>query len=106
MNEVLLLETSFANREEALKLGRQLIEEKLVACAQVGTSPVVSIYSWKGKIEEEEEYLLSLKSLPEIADKLQARLAELHSYETPQILSKVYKVETSYAAWVKLVLAG
>jgi periplasmic divalent cation tolerance protein len=77
--------TTTANPEEASRLGRTLVEERLVACATL--IPVVqSIYRWQGQIESSTETLLLLKTGPEQLAALEARLHELHSYQTPEFL--------------------
>ena len=71
--------------EEATLIARTIIEEKLGACANV--HPIKSLYRWQGTIEEGEEYALSIKTKTRLVDKVTARVKELHSYETPCIIS-------------------
>jgi periplasmic divalent cation tolerance protein len=80
-----LVLTTMVNPEEAARLGRMLVEERLAACVQLipGTQ---SIYHWQGVIEESVETLLLIKTGPEQLKALEARLHELHSYETPEFL--------------------
>lgn len=77
--------TTTATPDEAARLGRTLVEEKLAACATL-IPAVQSIYRWKGEIESSTETLLLLKTGPEQLAALEARLHELHSYETPEFL--------------------
>ncbi|MGZ4864312.1 MAG: divalent-cation tolerance protein CutA [Halobacteriota archaeon] len=74
-----------SNLEEATLIARVIIEEKLGACANI--HPIKSMYRWRGTIEEDDEYALSLKTKTELVDKVIARVKELHSYETPCIIS-------------------
>ena len=93
--------TTVANPEEAARLGRTLVEERLVACATLIPS-VQSIYRWKGEIESATETLLLLKTGPDQLAALEARLHELHSYQTPEFL--VLPVESgsnSYIDWLQ-----
>jgi periplasmic divalent cation tolerance protein len=93
--------TTVANAEEAAELGRTLVEEQLAACATLIPS-VQSIYRWKGEIESETETLLLLKTGPDQLAALEARLHELHSYQTPEFL--VLPVESgsnSYLDWLQ-----
>ena len=76
-----------SNLEEATLIARAIIQEKLGACANI--HPIKSMYSWKGTIEEDEEYALSIKTKTELVDKATARVKELHSYETPCIISYI-----------------
>jgi len=76
-----------SNLEEATRIARAIIEEKLGACANI--HPIKSMYSWQGTIEEDEEYALSIKTKTELVDKVTARVKELHSYETTCIISHI-----------------
>jgi periplasmic divalent cation tolerance protein len=92
--------TTVANAEEAARLGRTLVEERLAACATI-LPRAHSIYRWQGKIESSDETLLLLKTANERLTALEARLKELHSYETPEFL--VLGVEAgsqSYLNWM------
>jgi periplasmic divalent cation tolerance protein len=95
-----LVLTTVPNREEAARLGRTLVEERLAACATV-VPEAQSIYRWQGKIESSNEFLLLLKTEAERLPALEARLHQLHSYETPEFL--VLSVESGsrrYLAWL------
>ncbi len=74
-----------ANPEEAERIARTLVEERLAACATLVPS-VRSIYRWEGKIEDAQETLLLIKTGAEQLTALEARLLALHSYETPEFL--------------------
>jgi periplasmic divalent cation tolerance protein len=74
-----------ASPEEAERIGRTLVEERLAACATL-VPGVQSIYPWKGAIESSVETLLLLKTSASQIGALEARLHELHSYETPEFL--------------------
>ena len=71
-----------ANPEEATRLARTLVEERLAACATL-VPAVQSIYRWQGQVESAAETLLVLKTGPEQLAALEARLHQLHSYQTP-----------------------
>lgn len=74
-----------AGPEEAARIGRALVEERLAACATL-VPGVQSIYPWKGVIESSVETLLVLKTSASQIAALETRLHELHSYETPEFL--------------------
>jgi periplasmic divalent cation tolerance protein len=93
--------TTAANPEEAERLGRTLVEERLAACATL-IPGVESIYRWKGQVESATETMLLIKTGPEQLAALEARLHELHSYETPEFL--VLQVEAGshpYLDWLQ-----
>jgi periplasmic divalent cation tolerance protein len=99
-----LVLTTAATRDEAARLGRTLVEERLAACATL-VPAAESIYRWQGKIESSAETLLLLKTASDRVAALEARLLELHSYETPEFL--VVEIESGshpYLAWMQSCL--
>ncbi len=75
-----------SSKEESKEIGKRLVEEKLAACINIVAS-IESIYLWKGKIEEDEESLLIVKTKDSNIGKIIKRVKEIHSYETPAILA-------------------
>ena len=99
-----LVLTTTANPDEATRLGRALVEEEFAACATL-IPAVQSIYRWKGEIESATETLLLLKTGPEQLAALEARLHQLHSYETPEFLVlKVDAASQPYLDWLQASL--
>jgi periplasmic divalent cation tolerance protein len=99
-----LVLTTAANPDDARRLARTLVEERLAACATL-IPAAESIYRWEGRIESAAETLLLLKTAPDQLAALQARLHELHPYDTPEFL--VLPVEAGsdrYLAWLHACL--
>ena len=93
--------TVFASAEEAERIGRAVIEERLAACINI-LGPIRSIYRWEGKIESAEEVAAILKTHHWNSDALIERIAALHSYDVPCIVTwPIDKVLRSYADWVE-----
>lgn len=91
----------FADAEEAERIGRAVIEERLAACINI-LAPVRSIYRWKGSIETADEVAAIFKTHHWRSDALIARIAELHSYDVPCVVSwPIDKIVGSYADWVE-----
>ena len=91
----------FADAEEAERIGRTVVEERLAACINI-LGPCRSIYRWHGKVETADEVAAILKTHGSQADALVARIAALHSYEVPAIaVWPVDKLLGSYADWVE-----
>lgn len=92
--------TTESTLDEANKLGRILVEERLVACATL--LPVVqSIYHWNDQIQSAPETMILLKTTAEQLEALEKRLGELHSYRVPEFL--VLPVEhgsANYLQWL------
>src|SRR3546814_19301364 len=84
MSDLVLVYTLFADAGEARRLSRLLVGEGLAACANM-LGQCTSIYEWQGDVREETEFPVLLKPAIEKRAALLARLAELHSYETPPI---------------------
>ena len=98
---VVSLYAIFASAEEAERIGRIVVEERLAACINI-LPGVHSIYRWQGGIETAEEFAGILKTTAASADALIARIAELHSYDVPCIVTwPIDKVLANYADWVE-----
>jgi periplasmic divalent cation tolerance protein len=91
----------FANAEEAERIGRTVVEERLAACINI-LAPVRSIYRWQGKIETADEVAAIFKTHHWRADALMERIAALHSYDVPCVASwPIDKILGPYADWVE-----
>jgi periplasmic divalent cation tolerance protein len=91
----------FSNADEAERIGRSVIEERLAACINI-LSPIRSVYRWHGQIETSDEVAAILKTSQAEADALITRIAALHSYEVPCIVTwPIEKLLGSYAEWVE-----
>ena len=91
----------FANADEAERIGRTVVEERLAACINI-LGPVRSIYRWKGDVQTADEVAAILKTSHFEADALITRISGLHSYEVPCIVtSPIDKVPRDYADWVE-----
>lgn len=98
---VLSIYSVFANAEEAERIGRTVIEERLAACVNI-LAPIRSIYRWKGEIETADEVAAIFKTHHWRSDALMERIAQLHSYEIPCIVAwPIEKIVGSYADWVE-----
>ena len=92
---------TFADLEEAERIGRAAVEERLAACINI-LGPCRSIYRWQGAVETADEVAAIFKTSAARADALMARIAELHSYEVPAItMWPIDKVLRRYGDWVK-----
>jgi periplasmic divalent cation tolerance protein len=95
-----LVLTTTATAGEAARIGRTLVEERLVACATL-IPGAQSIYRWQGQVETAAETLLLLKTAPALVEALEARLLQLHSYQTPEFLVlPVEAVSQPYLDWL------
>lgn len=75
-----------ASLVEAELIVRQLLSQRLIACAQVGTH-IRSYYHWRGKEEEATEYPVTLKTSMTCFEQIEQEVRRLHSYEVPEIVA-------------------
>ena len=88
------------NKEEARRIGKTLVEEKLAACINIHR--VESIYRWEGNIEEDIEAAMLVKTKAGLVEKVINRVRELHSYEVPCIVSlPIEKGNPEYLKWIE-----
>lgn len=86
---------------EARKIASALVERKLIACASL-LSHVESIYEWKGKVEQENEILILMKTRASHFKKIRDFIEENASYEVPEILSvAIQGGNKAYLSWIK-----
>jgi periplasmic divalent cation tolerance protein len=84
---------------EAVGLARSLVEERLAACVQLAA--IRSFYRWQGRIEDEPEQLMLIKTRRQLAGDVIARIRELHSYEIPEaVVLSVEAGSADYLTWL------
>lgn len=97
---MLIVLTTTPNSEEAERLARLIVEEKLAACAQI-LPTMTSVYFWEGKVHRESEHLLLIKTLDDKFDALSDFIRQHHSYEVPEIVAiDAEKVSDDYLKWM------
>jgi len=90
------------SEEEASRIARALVGERLAACANILDSPVRSVYRWKGRIETAMEHLLVIKTRRARLRALEAAVKRLHSYQTPEIIAlPVAEGSSEYLTWLE-----
>ena len=99
-DQVIEIVTTVASEAEAGKLAEMLVKGGLAACVQV-SGPVSSFYRWKGRLEVDQEWKVTAKTLRSAYSKVEEAVISEHSYETPQILAlPVVEVLPSYRQWI------
>ena len=97
--EALLVLITCADRDEAVRIGHALVEERLAACVHL--RPHEAIYRWQGRVEQAPEYTLLAKTTAAGYPALQARALALHSYELPGIVAiHVAAGLPDFLAWI------
>lgn len=104
MTEMLLVFTTFALEEDAVRVVRTLLEERLIACGNL-LPGARSLYRWKGAIEDTREIVVLMKTRKQDWTALLSRLHELHPYETPECIAlRVAAGAPQYMAWLEAAL--
>jgi periplasmic divalent cation tolerance protein len=89
-----------ASRDEAKKIGRTLVEERLAACANV-IDGMESVYWWQGKLTEDREAVLIAKTRAELVPTLTERVKALHSYAVPCVVAlPILQGNPAYLDWL------
>ena len=87
--------------EVAERMGRILVEERLIACANV-VQDVLSLYRWEGEVQRDSEALVIMKTTADALAALEARVVELHPYDVPEVLAlPVLGGHGAYMEWVR-----
>ena len=95
-----IVTTTVANRDEARRIARILLEERLAACIQL--FDVESHYVWKRETMRESEVMLQIKTRAALFDQVIARLKALHPYEMPEIVAQSFAAGFApYLTWIQ-----
>ncbi|TGL57112.1 divalent-cation tolerance protein CutA [Leptospira ognonensis] len=101
MEQIQFIYITVKDTIEAERIARALVEERLVACANI-LPAVTSIYIWKNELQSDSEVLLFLKTKESLVDRAISRAKELHSYEVPCIVSYEAKNgNPDYLEWIR-----
>ncbi len=104
--EAIFVYVTAASAEEAARIGRTLVEERLAACANL-LDGMRSIYRWEGKVEEAAETVLILKTERRAFDRLAARVRELHPYDCPCVVAlPLVAGDAGYLRWIQEQVAA
>jgi len=100
MSDPIVAFVTCGSEEEALKIANALVEARLAACVNV-VAPIRSIYRWEGKICDEKEWLLVIKTQRHRFEALEKKVKSLHSYSVPEIISlPITEGSSRYLSWL------
>ena len=100
MIEHIVALSTLGSEEEAVRLAKTLVERRLVACVNV-LPGVRSFYRWEGRLADDREVFLIMKTRSERWEALSAAIAELHPYDVPELISlPLHGGAASYLSWV------
>lgn len=99
MKKYIAIQTTTAEKKQARKIAKFLLKNRLCACVQI--RKITSFYKWQGKICEDKEYLLQIKSRKKHFEAITAYIHKIHSYEIPQVLSfPIESTSKPYQKWL------
>jgi periplasmic divalent cation tolerance protein len=100
MTDKIVVLSTCETGEQAEKLARHLVDNRLAACVNI-LPGARSIYRWKGATEDAAEWLLIVKSRRDMFDSIRAAIAKLHTYEVPEVIAMpVVDGSESYLGWL------
>ena len=100
MTDKVVIMVTAGSRRECRKIARHLVEVRLAACVNI-TQPIESIYRWEGKVANEKEFLMLIKSTRELFPEIKLEISKLHSYHTPEIIClPVIDGSRNYLQWI------
>jgi periplasmic divalent cation tolerance protein len=102
MTKIVSVYAVFADADEAERVARTIVEERLAACANI-LGPCRSVYRWQGTVEEADEVAAIFKARADKAEALTARIAALHSYDVPAIA--IWPIDGAWPAYAEWVVA-
>jgi periplasmic divalent cation tolerance protein len=100
MTDALVVLVTAPSAEKAAELARTLVEERLAACGNV-VPGLRSIYRWEGKVHDDAEALLLLKTTRARFEALRDRVLALHPYQVPEVIALPVEAGSApYLAWI------
>ena len=101
MNKYLLVLTTVPDEKRGHKIAKQLVKERLSACVTV-SSASQSFYWWQGKISNEKEHILFIKTKASLFADLERKIKKIHPYDVPEIVALPFlKGSRKYLNWIE-----
>ena len=101
MSKAIVVLVTCGSEEEATKIANSLVEEGVAACVNI-ISPVRSIYRWEGKVWDEREWVLIIKTHEKRFEELEKKVKSLHSYSVPEVIAlPIVEGSASYLKWLE-----
>jgi len=105
-HDVIVVLTTAADEEQANKIAHHLVEGRLVACVNI-VARIGSIYRWKGKVIQEAETLMIIKTRREMFERVRTEIRKLHTYEMPEVIAlAVGPGDPDALAWILESVSG
>lgn len=101
MTDSIVILVTAGSEAEAEKIATALVEEQLAACVNI-LSPIRSLYRWEGKVADDREWLLLIKTRAERFAAVEAKVKALHSYQVPEVIAlPIVAGAEGYMRWLR-----
>ena len=101
MSHELIVLVTTSSKDQAVTIANSLVSEQLAACVNI-IERIESVYRWEGKIVQDSESLLIIKTTDGRYDNLERRVKQLHSYSTPEVIAiKIERGSSEYLKWLE-----
>jgi len=101
MTDKVVVLVTCSSAEEAGKIASAIVEQRLAACANI-VPGIRSVYRWEGKVQDDQETLLIIKTTRERFVALRAAIEKLHSYSVPEIIAlPIVEGAEKYLNWIQ-----
>ena len=100
MNDAILVFTSVGSEQQAITIAYELVNLQLAACINI-IPDIRSIYRYKGKVCDDSEFFLIIKTSSDLFDEVAAEISRLHTYEIPEIIAvKSENCKDNFLNWL------
>ena len=104
MQKFIVISTTLSKKQNAIYISNKILNEKYAACIQLIPN-ISSYYIWNDKIESDKEFLLNIKTINTMKDKIVEIIKAHHEYEIPQIISYDFRMDNeNYKKWFKSIV--
>ena len=106
MTDKVVVLSTCGSLQEASRIARALVEQRLAACVNV-TGPIRSVYRWEGRVCDEDEVLLVVKTSRSLFDPVRRAIEKLHGYQVPEVIClPVIDASPNYLNWLSAAVEG
>lgn len=104
--DFIMVLTTVPDKTTGQKIARALVEKRNAACASL-SSACESTYWWKGRVQQETEYMLHIKTTARLYSAVEQKIIDIHPYELPEIIAfPITKGSVPYLEWIESETLG
>jgi periplasmic divalent cation tolerance protein len=100
MTDKIVILVTTGTLREGKRIAKHLVESRLAACVNI-SQPVRSIYRWQGKVMDDREHLLWIKTTRRLFESVRLAISKMHSYTTPEVIAlPIVEGASDYLQWI------